>query len=143
MANEATVMSALRIVKDEVQYQSLPQSYNADVSVGRGPTPGLVLATVGGTLVDLSLLTQPGLCWIQNIDSTNWVELGMLDPVTQKFYPMIELLPGEFTTVRLARNIQEEYDTGTGTGTTGVGVNRLMVRANAQSCRVRIECFET
>lgn len=143
MSNEATVISNLKIVAGKIQYQSLPQSFSADVTGRKGPTPGAVTATVGGTLIDLSQLDQPGLCRLQNLDSTNWVEVGMLDPETQKFYPLLELLPGESFVVRLSRNLAEEYDTGTGTGTTAVGVNRLMVRANAQSCVVSIEAFES
>lgn len=143
MANEATVTSSLRVVAGNIQYQSLPQSFNATVTGRKGPTPGAITATVGGTIVDLSELVQPALCRIGNLDTANWIEYGMLDPDTQKFYPLGEVLPGESYVIRLSRNVQEEYDTGIATGTTGTARNQLLIRANAQSCVVVVEAFET
>lgn len=124
MSNEAQIQSQLAINVGNYSWQCLPGSFNADVSAygAAGPTPGSVLATLSGTLIDLSkIITPGGLCSIQNSDLTNFVEIGMYDPDVSKFYSFMELLPGEQWVFRLARNYDNEY--GAGTGTTGSGVN--------------------
>jgi len=90
--------------------------------------------------VDFSQLTTPGLCRVMNQDATNYYEIGIWDPDNSKFFPMLEVLPGESFVVRLARSLQEEFQTGT--GTTGEAVNRLRVKANGASVEALIEAFE-
>lgn len=143
MADEATLTVSLRIAKGNLIYQSFPQAFTADMTGTKGPTPGAITATTVGTLVDLSQLTQPGLCRLMNLDASNYVTVGMYDPQTLKFYPLLELLPGETFPLRLSRDLAEEYGTSPGTGTTGQANNRLMVRANAASCVVLVEAFES
>lgn len=141
MANEATIRNSLQIVKGELNYQSKPTSFLADVSMAsgvKGPTPGNILAALAGTDVDLSALGTPGLCRIQNLDATNYVTYGIWNGVD--LYPLGELLAGEVTIFRLARDIEEEY--GTGTGTTGTAINKLRFRANTAACNVLVEAFE-
>lgn len=141
MSSEAQVTSYLQIIKDNLEYQSRPASFQADVSIGKGPTPGALTVTTPGVDVDLSELTQPGLCRIANIDSTNRVEVGVWDPETTTFYPMLELLPGETYIVRLSRNIQGEY---VGTGTVeGAATNTLRIKAVSSSCIVLVEAFDS
>lgn len=143
MANEAQVRSSITIRKDDLYYVSQPQQFNVDVSEARGPTPGTILATIYGTDVDISLLTVPGLCRIQNLDATNWIEYGIRDPETNKFYPLGEVGPGESYPMKLSRNIEWEYaGSGTGTGTSGDSNNRFCIRANTASCYVLVEAFE-
>jgi hypothetical protein len=140
MANEARLSVGLQISADNLRYQSQPTAFAADVTGRKGPTPGAITAPVGGKAVDLGELITPGLCRLMNVDSTNYVEVGIWDPGTDVFYPLVELLPGESFVIRLSRNIQEEY-VGTGTGTTGPG-NRLFVKANFADCVVLVEAFE-
>lgn len=140
MSNEVTVRVSLQIRKGELDYRSYPTQFQADASVGEGPTPGLVLATTAGVSVDLTELSTPGFCWMQNLDATNYVTYGIWDPENSTFFPIGELLPGEFVMLRLARDIEEEY--GTGTGTTGANTNRLRLKADTASCHVRVEAFE-
>lgn len=142
MADEATIRSSLQIVKGDLNYQSQPTTFQADVSTAKGPTPGAVLATTAGTDVDLSALTTPGLARFQNLDASNYVEVGTWDPENLLFYPLLELLPGEVQVVRIARNLSQEVGTGPGTGTAGPSTNKLRVRANAAACNVFVEIFE-
>lgn len=144
MANEATVVSSLQIVgSGNLQYRSFPTSFQADVAGNEGPETGFVVATVTGTVVTFVNLVTPALCHIRNLDSTNYVDYGIYDPDTNKFYPIGEILPGEGYIVRLSRNMEEEFGTGTSdTGTTGTDANRLMVRGNAASVNTVIEAFE-
>lgn len=146
MANEARVNSSLgiRIASAagvvQLDYQSRPGSFVADVSVAHGPTPGAFQAAISGTDVDLSKLTTPGLCVVSNLDDTNYVTVGVYEPNTDYFYPVLDLLPGESYVVRLARFVDREL---TGTGTVSGGYNStLRVVANTASCWVRVDAFE-
>ncbi len=141
MANEAQIRLSLQIRQGQGVYQSQPSSFTADVLAFKGPTPGVVLIDTGGVDIDLSQLTQPGFCWMQNLDDTNYVEYGIYDPETVVFTPLGELRPGEINLIRLSRNFGEEY-AGVGTGTTAP-TNRLRFKANSASVLVRVEAFET
>lgn len=127
MANEVTVRAVLTIRKGNLVFASNPQQYSADASTAKGPVPGNVLATTSGVNVDLSGLTTPGFAFLHNLDSTNYVEYGIHDGST--FFPLGELLPNEFTIVRLARNIL-------------AGSNELRLKANTASCNVSVSAFE-
>jgi hypothetical protein len=147
MSNEATIRSSLQIRVEEnglvvLDYRAQPTSYQADVSSVVGPTPGSFLVSTAGTDVDLSALTIPGLCRFMNNSSSNYVTIGIWDPEGVKFFPMLELLPGEFQDVRLARDIQEEYADGSGTGTDGANTNRLRFKAIGAACNVTVDAFE-
>lgn len=145
MSGEAQIRSSLQITKktgavEQINYQGKPTSFNADVAGTKGPVPGAVTATVAGTDVDFSQLTTPTLCRLQNQDATNFVEYGVWDPEGNTFYPLGELLPGETYVLRLSRNLQQEF--GTGTGTTGAETNRLRLKADTASVNVLVEAFE-
>ena len=142
MADEAQIRSSLQIAKDSLEYRGQPTVFNADVSGTKGPTPGAITVSAAGTDVDLSALTTPGLCRIQNLeaDGGNYVTYGIWDPEGGKFYPLGELLPGESYVLRLARDIEAEY--GTGGGTTGSPVNKLRFKANTAALVVLVEAFE-
>lgn len=139
VADEASVRISLQIRAGLLNFQSQPTSFQADVATGKGPCPGAFTATTSGTNVDLSQLTQPGLCRIMNLDPTNRVEVGIHDGAL--FHPLMEILPGEFYLIRLSRNVGEEEDVP-GTGTSG-DVNALCVRAVTASCVVVVEAFES
>jgi len=140
MADEAQVRVSLQIRSGNLDYRSNPTAFVADVEGVKGPTPGSLTIPVGGKSIDMGELTTPGFCWMTNLDDTNYVEYGVYDPDTDRFYPLGEILPGEVYILRLARNLQEEYE-GTGTGTSGPN-NRLFFKANTADVNVRIEAFE-
>lgn len=141
MANEAQVRASLQIKKGNLDYRSNPTVFNADVTGTDGPTPGTITCAVApGTDVSLSELSTPGLCVIQNLDSTNYVTVGVRDPESNLFYPFMELLAGEIYVFRLSRNVEEEF--ATGTGTVGPNTNRLRIIANTAACNVFVGAFE-
>ena len=141
MADEASIQVSLQIQgSGNLQYRSYPNQFNADVSGNKGPSPGAFQASVDGTDVDLSELNQPALCRITNLDATNFVTVGIWDSSTSTFYPLMELLPGEFYVVRLSRILGGEI-AGTGTSTTQTG-NTLRIKANTAACNVVVEAFE-
>lgn len=149
MADEIRITSSLSIRKDNLVYQSQPQSMVIDmVGDPKGPSPGAIAISPTGTDVDLSEIDNPGMCWIQNLDqdeadggSGNYITFGIWDPELSRFYPIGELLPGEFYVLRLSRFIQEEVGTGTGT-VGGPASNRLRLYSNASAINARVEVFE-
>ena len=138
MANEATIRASLTVLKANLNYRSFPSEFKADVAGTLGPTPGAFSVSVAGVDVDLSELTVPGLCRIANQDATNFVEVGIWDGVS--FYPMMDVLPGEWWVFRLAASLTDEF--GTGTGTTGPAINTLRIKADTAACNVLVEAFE-
>lgn len=141
MANEAQVVCGLQIVKDYLNYYSQPQSFSADIDAGKGPSPGAITATVIGTDVDLSNLTQPGLCRLHNQDLTNYVTAGVYDPEAGLFYPIIKMLPGEMAVFRFADDVLGEY-VGTGS-VAGPVTNTFRIKAHMAPCVVQVDCFDT
>lgn len=142
MANEATVITSLRVVKNNIQYQSLPQSFIGDVVGSKGPCVGVLTIPVGGKPIDLSELITPGYYVLKNIEDDDgpWVEYGIWDVEMDRFYPWGEIQPGEVYVGRFSRNVAEEY-VGTGTGTTAP-TNKVFFKAHGGDCEVSIEIFE-
>lgn len=136
MANEARVNSSLQINKGNLQFRSNPTTFQATITGAKGPVPGAITAAVLGTNVNFSELTTPGLCRITNLDAINFVTFGVYDGTS--FYPLGEILPGEFYVLRLSRDLNEEY-IGTGTN---ADANQFRVVANTAACNVLVEAFE-
>lgn len=140
MADEAQIRVSLQIDKDNVSYRSSPTGFTADVSIGKGPTPGAITAAVTGTDIDFSQLTSLGWCHLRNLDDTNYVQFGVWNPDQSEFYPILRLLPGESVIVRLDPHLNQEY-ASTGTGTTGQ-LNTFRVKAANAPCYVLVEAFD-
>jgi hypothetical protein len=143
MSNEATVQSSVTLRLGNKVWVPQPTSFRADVAGVSGPTPGSLIVSPSGVDVSLAQLQNlGGLCRIMNVDTdlTNYLEAGIWDPVTKKFYPMLEFLAGESYIVRLSRWLGYEYGSGTGTGThTATAGDRLRLRANARTIEGLVE----
>lgn len=139
MANEATVRSSLTINKGNVNYTSRPGAFQADVATASGGKPGEITAAVDGTDVDvLSILTDPGLYRIQNLDETNFVRVGIRVGTT--FRSIHRILPGESYVARFDDECGLAMDEpGTGTAADN-GV--LNIRADTAACKVLLEAYE-
>lgn len=140
MANEGSYSVSLTINKGHLKVQDT-EAFQFDVATAGGPSPGEITVTIAGVDVDLSALTTPGVCVFKNLDPTNFVEVGIREPGTSTFYPLLILRPGRGWIVELSPNIQEEYFPSTGTGTTGPA-NFLHLKANTASCRVQVKAYE-
>ncbi len=140
MADEATIQSSLLIRAGNISYQSQPVSFRATVTGRKGPVPGCIRVPITGVSVNFTELVLPSLCRIQNLDVTNFVTVGIWDPNSATFYPVLDLLAGESYVMRLSRFMQS--DLGTGSGTDGGSGNRLRLRADTAACNVVIEAFE-
>ena len=145
MANEITVRVGLTVRNGNVQYSSGPiQQFQADMSGNRGPSPGAFLATTDGVDIDLSNLSNPGVCILKNLDDSttgNAVTFGVWDETNSVFYPYQKLLPGEQYPLRLAVDIEDEYS-GTSTSTTAT-VTTWRVKSENADVPVSVEAFET
>ncbi len=141
MAGELQITCSMRGTVGSIQIRSPePSRFLANLSLVNGPTPGAFPVSVSGTDIDLSLLTTPGICFIQNLDATNFVTLGSYDPDTDSFVPICEYLPGEVWPMRLSRSVVRE---STGTGTQAGGYNSvLQLRANTATVWVRVDAYE-
>jgi len=151
MAQEATLRLSLQILKTSqpagatealklIDYQSRPTDFRMDVNGTKGPTPGALTATPTGVDVDFSQLVSPALTFIKNLDSTNEVSVGIWDPETGKFYPVMRIKPGQGWPICLDPNLGFEY-TGTGT-VTGARTNRLRIKSMGAPANVSVESFE-
>ena len=142
MADEADVRISVNIEGDNLKYRSHPTGFRADVTGRKGPTPGAVAVTLLGVNIDLSQLTTPGLCVIKNLaadDTTDYVTVGIYDTSAGRYYPVVELLPGEMYAYRLSRNLGHEIS-GTASGT--VSGSRLQLRSHVGTVNVSVEAFE-
>lgn len=148
MANEARVTSSLSIVKLDannrvtLQYQSVPGAFTADVGGTKGPMPGSMNVSRNGTDVTLTEVGTPGLFEIKNHSDTYYVSVGVYNPQSLEFYPVLELLPTESFVGRLSRFLGQEYSSpGTGTGTGAEGSVRLRLKAEWNSGTAGVDVF--
>jgi hypothetical protein len=139
MTDEATIRTSLQITSGNLKYRSYPTDFTADVAGKKGPVPGAITAAVLGTDISFAELTTPAWCWIYNMDDTNFVTVGILDP-DGDFYPFLEVLPGECELVRLSRSLGQSWGVGTATSDSGC---TLHIQANTAPCVVVVEAFET
>ncbi len=142
---DGQIRSSLQIQKTSgtvttIDYASKPTAFDITVTGTKGPVPGAITVTTAGVDVDFSELTTPGYCRLFNHDATNFYEYGIWDPEGNTFYPLGEVGPGESYVLKLSRNLQEEF--GTGTGTSGANTNRLRLKADTASVEAVVEAFE-
>lgn len=130
MANEAKMTCSLSINKGNLNYQSRPGQFQADVAIGKGPTPGAFTVTSSGTDADLSELDTPGLYRMQNLDDVESIEWGIWDGAS--FVGVGLLLPGETFIGRLSA----EFSIGTTS-------NVLRFFSSGDPCDVLLEVFES
>lgn len=144
MSNEASVRVSVNIrnQSQKFDYRSNPTGFSADVTTPVvGPTPGAILIPTTGIQVSFAQLHTPGICVVQNLDETNYFELGIRDPATGKFYPIDEFLPGEVWPRRFSRNLLSDYYNLAGTGTDS-DINYLWAMANTAAVLARFDAFE-
>ena len=146
MASEITVRGGMQINKTDAvtgaveKYTSPQQGFQKTKTNIGGPTPGQILVPMGGCAISLSVLTTPGVCEFYNLDATNYVTIGIRDPATGAFYPLIEIGPGENWVIPLSRSILQDWY-NTGTGTTGP-TKQLWADADTASVKLVVNVFE-
>lgn len=159
MAKEVRITAGMTVRKinsaDGITLIDFRQSggFTADMTGRKGPTPGAVLAKLaanGGTQVDLSGLTQPFWCWMENLGPANgdaptaadYVEVGIWNAQDTSFSPLMEFAAGVRLPIPLSRNVQEVFQ-GPGSGTSAGGETaRLMLIANNKEQNFVVSAFE-
>lgn len=147
MANEATIIASLNIVKRDssnniiLQYQSQPNNFRDTVSGRKGPVPGAINVAVSGTNVSLAELTTPGWVRIHNLDLSNYLTWGIFEGTTGRFIAIGELPAGKSCVFKFSRVFGHEYGYGTGTGSYGSG-SLLQLRADTAALNALVEAFE-
>lgn len=102
MANEITVTGSLKLVNGNDSL-SKTFSFNADQSAVGGPSPGTLSIGTTHEAVTPTDVTNEGWAFFKNLDTTNFVEIGV--DVSATFYPILKLLPGESVAVRLSPSV--------------------------------------
>lgn len=141
MADEIELNLNININKGKLSFRQYPSNFKMTMTAsGDGPYVGTLLIDTVGVDIDLSQLTDPGLCIIENQDATNYVDIGIYDPETVRFYPIKKILPGTFWPIYLSDAFGYEW-IGTSTGTDTGPTNRLRGKANGASCKVSFKVF--
>lgn len=119
MANEITVQTLLRVVNGNLSESIASGALSLTQTAVGGPTPGYV--TIGTTeeSVSLSELSTLGWCYIQNLDTTNYVEWGFATGVYGG-----RLKASEIALFRLNPGAS------------------LYMKANTAACKVIVKAFE-
>ncbi len=140
MANEVVLNMGLRIKSGFLEYNSTPSSVQQDMdsATAKGPYPGARTIATTGTDELFAELDTPGLCWLHNLDTVNWVDYGIRSGT--EFRVLGRVRPGKCALFEFSPDMMETHYT-TGTGSTG-DVNVFHMRANDAPVRLRIDCFE-
>lgn len=102
MAGEITVNTTLKVAKGSINFQ---QSTVQSVTLAAAKPSGsgftqTIPTTAAGTAISLGGVAANGWGWIQNVDATNFIEIGV--QVAGVFYPTLKLLAGESIAVRVS-----------------------------------------
>ena len=141
MSSQATVQSSLNLTNGNLQFRSAgPGAFNPTVTGTNGPTPGCVTVPVAGIDIEFSQLTAlGGLGQFYNIDSTNFITVGLRDILTNEFYPFIDVLPGESYVMRLSSKLPM-HETGTGTFSGSNAVVHAKTNTNPGNNSAKLIC---
>lgn len=102
MANEVAVQVSLQVTNGNLSFLKR-DSYNADQSAAGGPSNGVQEIGTSHELVSITDITNKGFVYFGNLDSTNFVEIGV--DVTASFYPLAKLAAGESAVLRLSPSV--------------------------------------
>lgn len=138
MASEISLNVNYTLKKGNLDERGTPNQFNITMNGTKGPTPGSIRVPTTGIVVNLSAIDTPGLCWIHNIDSTNFVTMGVYDG--SRFYPLLKFPAGVAYPVILSNYINQEF-VGTGTGT-NADINQLMLIADTAACQVVVKAYD-
>jgi hypothetical protein len=159
MSNEISFNSTLSIRKMDADgsttliQRTYGDSFVDDMTGSKGPTPGAITVPVkgsGGIQITFAQLTRPGYCYIKHlgrddgsaVQAGDYIDIGIYDPATHKFYPILEWRPKMGYPLCLSRNLQEIY-LGPGTGTAaGAETARLMAVAYPVPQKISVEAYE-
>ncbi len=124
--NEIQSVVTLKVLKGSLDVtRSISKQINltaANPNVA-GFTQSVSTNTVG-TALTLGDVATNGVAWFRNLDTTNYVEVGVQDSNTN-FLPFIRLNPGEAWSMRLARGLSP-YARANATNNVSVVLEKLI-----------------
>lgn len=121
MANEISLNATLRVAKGYLDQQRERSRNFSLVAAAPAKAGGVMIVGTTHEAISLGDVATPGWCWFENLDPTNYVEIGVV--VSSTFYPVIKLKPGEFQPCRL-------------------GTTAPYAKANTASVKLDYEIFE-
>lgn len=104
MASEIQVTTNFKVSNGSLKFTWSPGTQSITQTNARGGQPGTItVATDVATLIDTGDLTSPGVALFVNLDSSNFVQIGLDDDgnPTAGFLPFMKLKPGEGFVLRL------------------------------------------
>jgi hypothetical protein len=103
-ANEGSVSMSLKATKGSLSV-TRAQSANFTINAAKPAYAGGAQAIpTGGVAIALGDISTNGVAWFQNIDATNFVEIGVVYDSTN-FLPLVRLNPGEAWPFRLSQGV--------------------------------------
>jgi len=121
MANEVAVQVSLQVTNGNMSFLKR-DNYTADQSAAGGPSNGVQEIGTSHELVGITDITNKGFTYFGNLDTTNYVEIGV--DVSATFYPIAKLSPGESAIMRLSPSVA------------------VYAQANTAAVRLETYCFE-
>ncbi|GIW60117.1 MAG: hypothetical protein KatS3mg087_1183 [Patescibacteria group bacterium] len=102
MANEISATLSINIVNGKL-LENIAEFFQANQSNAFGPLPGFQKIGTTHEQIVLTDLGTPGIGLFKNLDTVNFVELGLV--VAGTFYPLIKIKPGEYAFFRLSPSV--------------------------------------
>ena len=100
MADEITISATMNATNSNYTY-SKSLTATVDQTTASGGAPGVQnIGTTHEQLIGLADLAAEGYAIAKNLDTSNYVEIGV--DVSATFYPLLKLKPGEFSLFRLS-----------------------------------------
>ena len=121
MANEVSVSVSLQVNNGNMSFVKR-DSYTADQSAAGGPSNGVQEIGTSHELVSITDITNKGFVYFGNLDTANYVEIGV--DVSSTFYPLARLSAGESATLRLSPSVA------------------VYAQANTAAVKLETYCFE-
>lgn len=96
--NEITVTASLMIQKTKLDYISPGRTSAFQLTLNgtglRSSGIASIPTTASGTAISMSGIATPGIAFIRNLDTTNYLEAGVV--VAGTFYPFMKIKAGAF-----------------------------------------------
>lgn len=141
MPNQAVISTQISITRGSL-LRPLQSNDTISMTGTGGPTPGTITAPTGYVVVDVSAVTTPGLCRIQNLDANNSVYVGIYSSHFNEFFPLLKLLPGTTQVIYLSDLLGKDLQPGTGTHPQDAFTNEMALKGVGGSCQVLVEIFD-